>query len=87
MVRKGAMMQNAVSFTFVKEFPDWQNEFEAALLEVDPQKLAKLLEQAEAAMLVRQQSLSHASEAYAERTAIKNALQTLRDFKKLTPAT
>ena len=44
--------------------------------------LGELLEEAEAAMFVRQQSLTHGSEAHAERTAINIALRTLKEFKR-----
>ena len=39
------------------QFPDWQREFEAALLEADPQKLRERLEAAEVAMVLRSQAL------------------------------
>ena len=39
------------------KFPDWQPEFEAALLEADPQKLRERLEAAEVAMVLRSQQL------------------------------
>jgi hypothetical protein len=38
-------------------FPDWQREYEAALLEVDPQKLAEWVKAAEAAIFLRRQAL------------------------------
>ncbi len=75
-------MINSVLPLFVKQFPDWQKEFEAVFLESDPLKLPTLLEEAEAAMLVRQQSLTHGSEAHEERAAINNALRTLKEFKR-----
>jgi len=37
------------------KFPDWQREFEAALLEADPQKLGQSLKAAEVAMVLRSQ--------------------------------
>ena len=75
-------MNNPVPASFVKQFPDWQKEFEAVILESNPLKLPKLLQKAEAAMIVRQQSLRHGQEAHAERNAIYNALRTLKDFKR-----
>jgi len=48
------------------EFPDWQPEFEAALLEADPQKLRERLEAAEVAMVLRSQALAHGSDGHAE---------------------
>jgi hypothetical protein len=38
-------------------FPDWQQPFQAVLLEDDPQELPQLVEAAEAAMFLRLQSL------------------------------
>jgi hypothetical protein len=41
------------------KFPDWQREFEAALLEADPQKLRERVEATEVAMFLRSQALVH----------------------------
>jgi hypothetical protein len=51
-------------------------------LESDPLTLPRLLEKAEAAMFLRQQRLTHGSEAHEERAAINNALRTLKEFKR-----
>ena len=48
------------------KFPDWQREFEAALLETDPQKLRERLEAAEVAMVLRSQVLVHGPDGHAE---------------------
>ena len=60
------------------KFPDWQREFEAALLEVDPQKLRERLEAAEVAMVLRSQALVHGPDGHAEQQAIRDAITKLR---------
>ena len=60
------------------KFPDWQREFEAALLEVDPQKLSERVKAAEAAIFLRQQALVYSSDGHAERQAIEDAMRALR---------
>ncbi len=60
------------------EFPNWQREFEAALLEADPQKLRESLEAAEVAMVLRSQALAHGSDGHAEQQAIRDAISKLR---------
>jgi len=59
------------------KFPAWQREFEAALLEADPQKLQKRLEAAEVAMVLRSQALVHSSDGHAEQQAIHDAIANL----------
>jgi hypothetical protein len=58
-------------------FPDWQREFEAALLEVDPQKLPERVKAAEAAIFLRQQALVNNPDGHAERQAINDAMHAL----------
>jgi hypothetical protein len=60
------------------KFPHWQREFEAALLERDPQKLRQRVEAAEAAIFVRSQTLAESAGRHAEQQAISDALRTLR---------
>jgi len=60
------------------QFPDWQQEFEAALLEGDPQELPLRVKAAEAAIVLRQQELIHSSNGDVERQAIFDAMRTLR---------
>ena len=57
-------------------YPDWQREFEAALAEVDPQKLLQRVEAAEGAIFLRQQALADAP--CAEQQAIADAMRKLR---------
>ena len=59
-------------------FPDWQCEYEAKLLEVDPQMLAERVKAAEAAIFLRQQALANNPVGHAERQAIDDAVQALR---------
>jgi hypothetical protein len=52
------------------EFPDWQREFQAALLEGDPQEMAQRVKAAETAIFLRQQELVHSPNGHVERQAI-----------------
>ncbi|MGA8762615.1 MAG: hypothetical protein WB562_06970 [Candidatus Sulfotelmatobacter sp.] len=63
-------------------FPDWQSEYESALLEVDPQKLPERVRAAEAAIFLRQQALVQSPDGHAEREAIEDAMRTLRVIKR-----
>ena len=54
------------------KFPDWQEPFEAALLEDDPQKLPRLVEEAEAAIFLRFQSLVNSPDGHVERNALND---------------
>jgi hypothetical protein len=60
------------------KFPHWRREFEAALLESDPQKLRQRVEAAEAAIFVRSQALVESADRHAEQQAISDAIRTLR---------
>jgi hypothetical protein len=64
-----------------RNFPDWQNEFQAALLEDDPKKLPQAVEAAEAAIFFRLQALTHSSSGHVERDAIADAMRTLPAIK------
>ena len=57
---------------------DWQQKFEAALLEVDQQKLRELVEAAEAAIYLRLQSLVNSPDGRVERDALTDAMRSLR---------
>jgi hypothetical protein len=63
-------------------FPDWQPQFHAALLEVDPKKLEECVRAAEAAIFLRQQALVQSPVGHAERQAIEDALRALRVIQK-----
>lgn len=58
--------------------PDWQQKFEAVLLEDDPQELRQLVEDAEAAIFLRLQSMHDSPDGSGERNAINDAIRTLR---------
>jgi hypothetical protein len=66
-------------------FPDWQLEYQAALLEVDPQKLLERVQAAEAAVFLRQQALVYGSDGHAERQAIEDAMRALRFIQTEKP--
>lgn len=63
-------------------FPEWQSELEAAVREVDAQKLPQRLEAAEAAIFQRQQALLNGPDKQAEQQAIEDAVRTLRVIQK-----
>jgi hypothetical protein len=62
-------------------YPDWQNEYAAALLETNPQKLSELVEAAETAIYKRLQQLQN-SDHHSERQVIEDALQSLKVLKR-----
>jgi hypothetical protein len=64
------------------KYPHWQREFEAALLEDDPQKLRQLVDAAEAAIFLRSQALVESPQGHAEQQAISDAIQTLRAIQR-----
>ena len=61
-------------------YPEWQNEYQAALLELDRKKLLERVTAAETAIFNRIQGISptHA----AERQAIEDALANLRVIRR-----
>ncbi len=63
-------------------YPDWQNEFQAALLELDHAKLLERVKAAETAIFNRLQALSQSADSQAERQAIDDALASLRVLKR-----
>jgi hypothetical protein len=63
-------------------FPNWQREYESALLETDKSVLFKRVEVAEAAILTRRDALEHDSSSQIERGAIEDALANLRVLKR-----
>ena len=63
-------------------YPHWQNEYAAALVETNPQKLPERVEAAEAAIFKRLKHLPQDSDSYIERQVIEDALQSLRTLKK-----
>jgi hypothetical protein len=63
-------------------YPHWQNEYQAALLELDCEKLAGKVAAAEAAIYQRLQDLSQNSDHHTERHVIEDALASLRLLKR-----
>src|SRR5580704_14523931 len=67
-------------------YPHWQREFEAALLERDPQKLREHVDAAEAAMFQRSQALVESANGHVEQQAIADAIRTLRTIQRESSA-
>jgi hypothetical protein len=67
-------------------YPEWQQPYHAALLEVDPKKLAERIAETETAMFKRLQQLSQSPDGHAEREAIQDAITVLRVIKRETLA-
>ena len=63
-------------------YPEWQKEFQAAILELNREKLADRVVMAERAISKRLQALSQSSDSVGERQAIEDALSSLRLFKR-----
>jgi hypothetical protein len=62
--------------------PNWQREYESALLETDKSVLFKRVEVAEAAILTRRDALEHDSSSQTGRGAIEDASANLRVLKR-----
>jgi hypothetical protein len=63
-------------------YPTWQHEYQAALIELDREKLKGRVAAAETAIYKRLQQLSQSSDDFAERQAIEDALHSLRVLKR-----
>ena len=63
------------------QYPTWQREFEAALLEGDPQTLRQRVDAAEAAIFLRSQALAESAQGQSEQQAISDAIRTLRTIQ------
>jgi hypothetical protein len=63
-------------------YPKWQTDYQAALLELDPEKLPQRVEAAETKIFKRLQDLACSSNNLAERQAIEDALASLRVLKQ-----
>jgi hypothetical protein len=62
-------------------YPEWQQEYQAALLELEPRKLPQRIANAEAAIFKRLEAISRGTNHQAERQAIEDALASLRVLK------
>lgn len=63
-------------------YPEWQKEFQAAILELNREKLSDRVVTAERAISKRLQALSRSSDHAGERQAIEDALSSLRLLRK-----
>jgi hypothetical protein len=66
-------------------YPAWQNEYQAALLELDPKKLLERVHTAETTIFNRLQELAKSPDSpnyKAERQAIEDALNGLKVIKR-----
>ena len=63
-------------------YPEWQTEYQAALVELDRKKLPERVVASETAILIRLQAISQSSDHHAERQAIEDALTALRVLKR-----
>ena len=61
---------------------DWQEKFNAAVLETDPKKVSQYLKAAEAAIFFRLQAMSASPDEQEERDAIDHAVHMLRVIKR-----
>jgi hypothetical protein len=63
-------------------YPEWQADYQAALVELDPETLPKRVQAAETKIFKRLQDLAYSSNNHAERQAIEDALASLRVLKR-----
>ncbi len=63
-------------------YPEWQPEYQAALLELVPKLLMERVKAAETAIFNRLQVISGSNDSHAERQAIEDALAGLRVLKR-----
>jgi hypothetical protein len=65
-------------------YPEWQAEFQAAIIELDPHALRIRIAAAEALIEKRLRKIAHDSNHNLERMAIADALVALRVLKRET---
>lgn len=65
------------------EYSEWQKAYWEALLEVNPEKLAVRIFDAETAILKRMRVLQTSSDGHKEREAIEDALSGLRVLQRV----
>jgi hypothetical protein len=64
------------------QYPSWQAQYEAALVETDPDKLLQRIHQAEAAIYARRSQLVSSAGEKAEQDAMEDAINALRNLKR-----
>ncbi len=64
------------------KYPHWQREFDAAIVEGDPQTLRQRVDAAETAIFLRSQALVGNAQGHEEQQAISEAIRTLRAIQK-----
>jgi hypothetical protein len=62
--------------------PPWRTLYEAAVLEIDSNKLPERIAEAERAIMDRMEDLNHSGDG-SESHALMNALNVLRDLRKM----
>ena len=62
--------------------PNWRALYEAAVLELDPEKIPARIAEAQRAVMDRMEDLNRSSDG-AESQALMNALNVLRDLRKM----
>ena len=75
IVQGGLIMADASPPSPKLLYPGWQHELQAALLELDTEKLRERVAAAQTAIFNRLQAISQGSNHTAERQAIEDALQ------------
>ena len=64
-------------------YPEWQNEYQAALVELDREKLPERVAAAETSIYKRLQAISQSVDHRAEYQAIEDALGALHVLKRV----
>ncbi|HEX6501823.1 MAG TPA: hypothetical protein VF011_01155 [Terriglobales bacterium] len=62
----------------------WKALYEAALLETNPGRIPRLIMEAEHAVINRMAALASSDDSAAEKHALMDALNALRDLRRLT---
>jgi len=76
------LMTAAISMSPKISYPEWQQQYQTALLEPDHEKLLERVAAAETAIYQRLQAISQSSDYQAERQAIEDAVASLRVLKR-----
>lgn len=76
------MTDENTSASHTIKYPHWQREFEAVLVEGDPQTLRQRVDAAESALFLRLQALAESAGRNEERQAISEAMKTLRAIQR-----